>query len=124
MGVLAAAVMLNVETAEPFEVSVTEFGLSVHVALVGQPLRVRLIVSDNPFSEVTVTVDVAAAPPCMAETELGEAEIEKSGLGGPPQFGNLNEAIAVLQSKEPLTAWYWFVYQNVQSSAGSMRIAV
>src|SRR5262249_30027513 len=117
-------VILNIEAAEPFEVSVTEFGVSVHVALLGQPLKVRLIVPDSPFSEDTVTVEVAPAPPCMAVTELGDADTEKSGLGGPPQLGNLNEAIAVLQLKEPLTASYWLVYQNVQSSAGSMRMAV
>src|SRR5689334_15479966 len=98
--------MLNVETAEPFDVRVTASGVSVHVALLGQPLRVRLIVPDKPFSEVTVTVEVAAAPPWMAVIELGEAAIEKSGFGGLPQLGNLNEAIAVLQLKEPLTASY------------------
>ena len=39
---------------------------------------------------------------------------------GPLQVGNLNEAMRVLQLKLPLFAKYWFVYQKVQSSTGSM----
>jgi hypothetical protein len=41
------------------------------------------------------------------------------GLGA-LQVGNLNEAMRVLQLKLPLFGKYWFVYQKVQSSTGSM----
>jgi len=46
--------------------------------------------------------------------------------GGPTykQPGNLNDAIQVLQLKVPLLFRYSVVYQNVQSSLGSILIAL
>jgi hypothetical protein len=40
------------------------------------------------------------------------------------QVLSLNEPMNVAQLNEPLLGWYWFVYQKVQSSLGSMRMAV
>jgi len=37
---------------------------------------------------------------------------------------NLKLPMKVAQLNEPLFGWYWFVYQKVQSSLGSMRRAV
>ena len=48
----------------------------------------------------------------------------KSGVGAPPQPGNLKEPMRVLQLKLPVVFRYSFVYQNVQSSAGSTVIAL
>jgi hypothetical protein len=42
----------------------------------------------------------------------------------PPQPGSRAAAIRVAQSKVPVTGWYSFVYQNVQSSTGSTVIAL
>ena len=39
------------------------------------------------------------------------------------QPGNLNDAICVLQLKDPLAFSYSFVYQEVQSSVGSTLMA-
>jgi hypothetical protein len=41
-----------------------------------------------------------------------------------PQLANLKEPMNVAQLNEPVLGWYWFVYQKVQSSLGSMRMAV
>ena len=40
------------------------------------------------------------------------AEIEKSGVGVPPQLLNLKEPTAVAQLNEPLLGRYWSVYQK------------
>jgi hypothetical protein len=47
----------------------------------------------------------------------GVALSEKSGA---PQLGSLNAAMRVDQLKEPDAFRYSFVYQNVQSSTGSI----
>lgn len=39
------------------------------------------------------------------------------------QLGNLNDAMRVLQLKEPVVLRYSLVYQNVQSSTGSIVMA-
>jgi len=57
--------------------------------------------------------------PATTVCELGEAEVEKSG---PPQPGNLNEAMRVCQLNEPSDGRYSLEYQNVQSSTGSTLI--
>jgi len=54
-------------------------------------------------------------------TDEGVVESEKSG-GGTPQFGNLNDPMRVFQLNVPLLGMYSFVYQNVQSSLGSIPI--
>ena len=51
----------------------------------------------------------------------GVAAIEKSGCAAHEL--NLNEAMRVRQLKLPLFGMYSVVYQNVQSSAGSIRMA-
>ena len=67
-------------------------------------------------------VEVPPAP-CVTETLVGLALIEKSFGGGvPPQFGNLKVPTRVLQLKAPLAGMNSFVYQNVQSSVGSTVI--
>ena len=64
-------------------------------------------------------------PPAVTVTALGFALIEKSdGGGGAPQPGSLNVPTRVRQLNVPLAGMYSFVYQNVQSSAGSMVIAL
>ena len=46
------------------------------------------------------------------------------GGGGAPHVLNLNEPTRVCQLNVPSAGMYSVVYQNVQSSAGSMRIAL
>ena len=50
----------------------------------------------------------------------GLAESEKSGTGD-PQLLNLNDPTRVLQLNAPSDFRYSLIYQNVQSSDGSMR---
>jgi hypothetical protein len=66
----------------------------------------------------TVTV-YGALVPGSTVLEEGVTLTEKSGVGGPPQEGNLNVAMRVLQLNVPLVNKYSFVYQKVQSSTGS-----
>src|SRR5439155_14479406 len=80
--------------------------------------------SDLHSASPTVTVLVPLDPWATLSDE-GLAETEKSGGGGaPPQEGNRNEPMRVLQLKVPLLLMYSCVYQNVQSSPGSMVIAL
>ena len=83
----------------------------------------RLTAELKPLRLVTVSVLVPLAP-CTMLSALGEAAIAKSGMGVPPQPGNLNEPMRVLQLKLPVVFRYSFVYQNVQSSTGSIVIAL
>jgi hypothetical protein len=112
---------LSVSVEEP--PVVTDVGFSVAVVPAGAPLALRLIVSAEPLTTVVPIVEVPL-PPCTTETLLGFALIEKSLLGGgggaPPHPANRNEPIVVCQLKLPLTARYSVVYQNVQSSLGSI----
>jgi hypothetical protein len=114
---------VRLAVAVPLGGGVKESGLKLQVAPEGQPETNRLTRLLNPLVEVTEMVDPAEPPPWMTVTEDGFAEIVKSGVGDEPQPGNLKDPIAVLQLNEPLTASYMFVYQNVQSSLGSMRRA-
>jgi hypothetical protein len=117
--VLAVVETVRVE----FAGGVTEAWLNEQLAPVGQPETVRLTALLNPFWEVTVTVEVPCWP-CGNVSDAGLAEIEKFGAGGAPQLMNLKEPTKVAQLNVPLLGWYWFVYQKVQSSLGSMRMAV
>jgi len=91
---------LSVEVPELFAGGVTEVGFRVQVAFVGQPDEtVRLTALLNPFNDVTVMVEFPVLP-CATVSDVGLAESEKSGVGAPPQLGNLNEASRVLQSNE------------------------
>src|SRR6266704_2570112 len=84
----------------------------------GNPLMVRLTVPAYPLEGVIVTLYVVFAPGSTVADE-GVALMEKSGVGAPPQEGNLNVAMRVLQLNVPLVCKYSFVYQKVQSSTGS-----
>jgi hypothetical protein len=121
-GDAAVVVMVRVEMAEPFAAGVTDVGLTAQVVDAGQPLTVRPTELLNPFREVTVMV-AGAALPCAIVTEEGLAESEKSGAG-PPQLVNLNDPTRVLQLNAPSDFRYSLMYQNVQSSEGSMRKAL
>jgi hypothetical protein len=122
VGDAAVVVIVRVELAEPFAGGVTDAGLSAHVVDAGQPLTVRATELLNPFREVIVTVEGAPLP-CTIVTEEGLAESEKS-CAGPPQLVNLNDPTRVLQLNEPSDFRYSLMYQNVQSSEGSMRKAL
>ena len=98
--------------------SVTGVG-SEQVAPEGHPLNERLTVPEYPYNAVAVMVDVAV-PTCTIVKGDGFAAIEK--FGG-VQVGNLKEPNALCQLKPPFETRYSFVYQKVQSSTGSMRIA-
>jgi len=76
----APTLTVRVDVAVPPEVRVTEVGLSVAVAPVGAPVTDRLTVPVKPLRDVTVIVDVPEAPCCIVN-DVGDAEIEKSGLG-------------------------------------------
>ena len=64
------------------------------------------------------------AAPCVSVSDVGLGDIEKSGVGGVPQEANLKDPKKVLQLKLPFAGKYSLVYQKVQSSAGSMRMAL
>ncbi len=119
----ALAETLSAEVAVPPDAGVTEVGVIVHVNPVGQ-LTVSPTALENPFSDVTVTVEPPLAPPGVTATVTGLALIEKSGLATVPHPFTLNVPIIVLQLNDPLCFRYSFVYQNVQSSTGSMLIAL
>jgi hypothetical protein len=102
--------------------AVTDPGLSKALAPLGTPETVRLTVAALP--ETTV-VEIVLDPfaPCTRLKLAGLGEIEKSLLAG-PHPANLNEPMRVFQLDAPLAGTYWFVYQKVQSSLGSMAIAL
>jgi hypothetical protein len=60
----------------------------------------------------------------LTVTELGDAPMVKSGVAVVPQFGNLKFAIRVFQLKLPVVFMYSSVNQKVQSSTGSICIAL
>jgi len=72
--VLAVVETVRVEVA----VGVREVGCSEQVAPDGQPVTVRATLLLNPFSAVTVIVEVPD-PPCVSVSDLGLRDIEKSG---------------------------------------------
>ena len=93
--------------------------VSVQVAFAGQPSTARATEPLNPVSASTVTV-VFVDTPCATVNDDGETFIVK--FGG-LQVGNLKEPNALCQLKPPFETRYSFVYQKVQSSTGSMRMA-
>ena len=115
--VLPVVVTLRVDVADGLGFTGVE---RVHVAFAGQPVRERSTLPLNPLRASTVIV-LLPDPPCENVNEVGLAEIAKSGG---LHESNLNEPNAVAQLKLPVEMRYSFVYQNVQSSLGSMRIAV
>ncbi len=100
----------------------TELGLKLTVVPAGWPLALRLTDWADPLVTEVLMVALPFAP-CASSRLLGLALIEKSD-GAVLQFPNLNEPILVCQLKLPFEARYSFVYQNVQSSAGSTLMLV
>lgn len=98
-------------------------GLKVAVTPAGRPEADKLTEPVKPFSGLTVMVLVPLFPWTTLRL-LGDAESEKSGVAGPPQPANLKFAMRVFQLKEPVVFMYSVVYQNVQSSTGSMVMAL
>jgi hypothetical protein len=97
---------------------VTEAGLNDAVVPAGRPVADSVTLSAEPETSDVVIVDVAELP-CVAEIAVGLAEMEKSLVIGPPQPGNLNDAMRVDQLNEPLALRYSLENQNVQLSSGS-----
>ncbi len=95
---------VSVELPEP----ATETGLKLPPAPEGKPLILKLTVPVNPLEGATATVYMALVPG-FTLTEEGVALMEKSGVGAPPQEGNLNDAMRVLQLNVPLANKYSFV---------------
>jgi hypothetical protein len=83
--VLVLAVVETVRVEVAVGLGVTELEESEQVAPVapdGQPVTVRPTVRVNPFSAVTVIVEVPDLP-CVSVSDLGLRDIEKSGLAPP-----------------------------------------
>ena len=114
---------VRVLLALPLAGGVTEAGLKPQVTPAGSPVQARPTAEPKALTLATVTVVVPAWPWAMLSEE-GEAAIVKSGVAAPPHDGNLNEPMRVLQLNVPDVFRYSFVYQNVQSSTGSMVIAL
>ena len=76
-GVVLAVVTVKVEEPDV----VTDAGLNVAVAPVGNPLAVKVTVPAKPFRAVIVAVYVVLFP-WTTVCEAGVAEMEKSGAGG------------------------------------------
>ena len=119
-GVVGVVATVSVEGAVPFAGGVTGLGLIEHVVLAGHPLDTeRPTALLKPFKDVTVIVELPIVPRVMF-SDVGLADTEKSGAGGPPHELNLKDAMRVVQLNELLLVLkYWFAYQNVQSSLGS-----
>ena len=116
---MLAVLTVRVELPEP----VTEAGLKFALAPPGSPLvTLKLTVPVNPFTAPIVAVYVVLLA-CVTLWEDGVAAMVKSGVVE-PQVGNLNDASRVAQLKLPVFDRYSLLYQNVQSSTGSMAILV
>src|SRR2546421_541869 len=103
--------------------AVTDPGLSEALAPLGTPETARLTVPAVPLVNA-VEMLIGPLAPCARLRLVGLAEIEKSLPADAGQPGSLNEAIRVCQLNAPSLGMYSFVYQNVQSSLGSMAIAL
>src|SRR5437588_12870652 len=109
--------------------AVTELGLKPTVVPAGTPDAVRSTFSAEPVTTDVLIVEVPLCPWSSVRL-LGLAPIEKSFAGGGggggggvvEQLENLNEPILVRQLKLPFEDRYSFVYQKVQSSAGSTLV--
>ena len=74
-------------------------GLKLTVVPDGAPDADRLMALLKPLLTVVVIVEVPWLP-CWIVRELGEADIVKSGGGGPPHPPNFSDASRVLQSND------------------------
>jgi hypothetical protein len=111
---------------------------SVEVVKVALPFRSSVPVPRFVPPSLNVTVPVGMPDPVVEATTFAVKVtkfpyVEEPGLAESvvvvgtrlcPQPMNLKEPMKVAQLNEPLLGWYWFVYQKVQSSLGSMRRAV
>lgn len=86
------AVSVSVEVAVPLAGGVTGFGENAAVTPLGNPEAVRLVAALKPFKLVTVIV-LLPLEPCVTVSDDGEAATLKSGVGLPPQVGNLKFAM-------------------------------
>jgi len=86
------AVRVSVEVAVPLAGGVTGFGENAAVTPLGNPEAVRLVAALKPFKLVTVMV-LFPLEPWVTVSDEGEAATLKSGVGLPPQVGNLKFAI-------------------------------
>ena len=102
-------------------VVVVGFGLNAAVTPLGRPEALKVTLPLNPFKGFTVMVLVPKLPRAMVRV-LGDALRVKFGLAEQP--GNLKLAMRVFQLKLPVILLYSWVYQKVQSSAGSTVIAL
>lgn len=90
---LEVFVMLRAEVAVPLAESVTELGLKLQLAPVGNEPQERFTVPMKPFCEVTVTVDV---PGVVLETVKLVAEEESE------KFGNLLIKLPMFTEPNPV----------------------
>ena len=119
-------VVVEIVSRDVPEPPLTEVGLRLAVMPAGAPVTdaARLTVLLKPFSGVTVMVLVPLLPGFMF-TVSGEGERVKSGIvTGGVQFAIRKVAMRVCQLKAPSEGMFSVVYQNVQSSLGSIRSAV
>ena len=117
------AVSVSVEFAVPLAGGVTGLGENAAVTPLGKPLALSVVAELNPLRLVIVIV-LVPFDPCVMVSELGEAPMVKSGEPVLPQPGNLKLAMRVLQLNVPVVFKYSCVYQNVQSSTGSICMAL
>jgi hypothetical protein len=101
---------------------VTEVGLNDAEAPDGSPDAESATLPEKPLSAVIVAVYEVPLPWTTVWLP-GVAETLKSELTTPLHELNVNEAIRVCQLKLPVLGMYSEVYQNLQSSEGSMRSA-
>src|SRR2546423_190988 len=75
----------------------------------------------GPEDGLIVAVNVTGWP--NVDVGADEATVVVVDVWVWPHDGNLNDPMRVLQLAETVVAWYSCVYQNRQSSLGSIRIA-
>src|SRR6266852_4917393 len=117
------AVSVSVELALPFAGGVTGLVENVAVTPLGKPEALSVVAELKPLRLVMVMVLVPLEPWLMV-TELGAAAIVKSGVAVVPHDGNLKLAMRVFQLKLPVVFMYSSVNQKVQSSTGSICMAL
>lgn len=84
-------------------IEVVGFGLNAAVTPLGNPVALNVTLPVKPSSGTTVIVLVPPVP-CMMLNEDGLAVSSKFGV--PVQLLKMNDAMFVLQSNVPVTAWY------------------
>ncbi len=81
--VLAVVEILSVEVVGPFAGGFTLLGLTLQVAVSGQPDRVNATVPVNPLNDVVVTVELPALPCVIVSDDAGLADKREIGCRGP-----------------------------------------